>query len=242
MKKLLLTFLCLVLSSMLFAQTYRNGSGGNLNLRSEPGTGSEVITSIPANAKMEVLEKTNNEWSKVTYRNHTGYVATKYLSQKNAPGQRPKRNKTWSSAGAAYTTGVGLRFGGYESGLTVKHFIKSGKAIEGIFSTGWYYRGSRITGLYEIQQSISGAPGLYWFYGVGGHVGLYSSRYWNRGDCDDGNCDGSRAAIGVDGILGLEYVFREIPFTLGLDIKPSIDLIGWGSHFGDSAFSLRYVF
>lgn len=39
-----------------------------------------------------------------------------------------------------YKTGIGLR-GGWIGGLTVKHFIKEGKALEGIFSSGWGYRG-----------------------------------------------------------------------------------------------------
>lgn len=251
MKKLLLSLLCLLLNSMLFAQTYRNGSGSSLNLRSEPSTRAEVVNSIPANAKVVVLEKTNSEWSKVEYKDQTGYVASKYLSQKNSQNQSRKGSKNRNSASAAYTTGIGIRFGGWESGLTVKHFIKNGTAIEGILSTGWHYRGTRITGLYEIQKPISGVSGLYWFYGVGGHLGLYNEDYWYSGDCKDGkyeykgrwyNCDGSRATVGIDGILGLEYFFGEIPLTIGIDIKPSIDLIGWGSHFGDSAFSLCYVF
>lgn len=258
MKKLLLTFLLLALSSMLFAQTYRNGSDSKLNLRSQPSTNSEVVASIPPNAKVVVLEKTNSEWSKVEYKDQTGYVATKYLTDNNTRSRSRNNsssnnnnsgsNNAWSSTAAGYNTGIGIRFGGWESGLTVKHFLPSGAALEGILSSGWHYSGTRLTGLYEIQKSISGASGLYWFYGFGGHVGLYNERYWYSGDCKDGkyeykgmwyNCDGTRATVGIDGIIGLEYFFGEIPFTIGIDIKPSIDLVGWGSRFGDSAFSLR---
>lgn len=153
--------------------------------------------------------------------------------------------------GAGYNTGIGLRFGHRESGLSVKHFLGNGNAIEGILTTGWYYRGSRITGLYEWQKPISGADGLSWFIGVGAHVGFYSERYWYKGDCKDGvyqhdgewyRCDGTRAVIGLDGILGLEYKFPQVPFTLGLDLKPSFDLFGWGSNYGDLAFTARYAF
>lgn len=258
MKKLLLTLLCLAMSTMLFAQTLRNGSGNGLNLRSEPNTNSTVITSIPHNAKVTVLDQNNSEWYKVQYDGKTGYASAKYLQEhanrsnnvKNNAHNNSRSNNSSRSA-VTYNTGIGIRFGGWESGLTVKHFIKSNAAIEGILSSGWHYRGTRITGLYEIQKSISGAPGLYWFYGVGAHIGFYNESYWYSGDCKDGRyeyqgrwykCDGTRATIGIDGIIGLEYHFSEIPFTIGLDLKPSIGLIGWGGRYGDSAFTVRYAF
>lgn len=158
-----------------------------------------------------------------------------------------------SAQNSGYTTGIGLR-GGWESGITIKHFISDGRAIEGILSRGWGWGGFRITGLYEIQKGITGVEGLNWFYGAGAHVGFYSGKYYgykcynggywdNKGNWHHGDCRDRYMAIGIDGILGLEYQIKEIPFTLGLDIKPSIDLIGWGgSHFGDGAFSVRYVF
>lgn len=261
--------MCLALSSILFAQTLHNGSDKGLNLRSEPGTSSAIITSIPPNAKVTVLDQSNSEWYKVQYDGKTGYAAAQYLQEQanrnnnnnNTFGNNNRSSNNSNSSGrnnnsgrsaVSYNTGIGIRFGGWESGLTVKHFIKSNVAVEGILSSGWHYRGSRITGLYEIQKSISGAPGLYWFYGVGAHIGFYNERYWYNGDCNkDGrywhngrwyNCDGTRATIGIDGIIGLEYHFNEIPFTIGLDLKPSIGLIGYGGRFGDSAFTVRYAF
>lgn len=257
MKKALLTLFLVALNTILFAQSFRNGSGSGLNLRSEPTTNSTVVASIPPNRKVTVIEKSNSEWYKVEYKGKTGYVSSKYLTQNyNSNSSKNNQNNTgnnrsWSSTANGYKTGIGIRFGGWESGLTVKHFIKNNVAIEGILSTGWHYRGTRITGLYEIQKSINGAPGLYWFYGVGGHLGLYNESYWYNGDCKDGryeyqgrwyNCDGTRATIGIDGIIGLEYFFGEIPFTIGVDLKPSIDFVGWGSRFGDAAFSVRYAF
>lgn len=191
--------------------------------------------------------RTSTDRAKNNDRNNNG------RSSSNKSNSGSSNNKSNSSSGGSseYNTGIGLRFGGWETGLTVKHFIKDGAAIEGILSSGWMYRGTRITGLYEWQKLISGANGLYWFVGVGAHVGFYNERYWYKGDCKDGeyeykgvryNCDGTRAVIGIDGIIGLEYKFQELPFTIGLDLKPSIDLFGLGHHYGDGAFSVRYVF
>lgn len=281
MKKLLFTLVLMVLGAGLFAQTYRATSDKGLNLRSEPNANASVITSIPAGADIKVVDKSNSEWYKVNYDGKTGYVSAKHISDnkneqarannnnnndrnnndrnnssnRNNSGSSNNNNNKKSNASSGgsvdYNTGIGLRFGGWETGLTVKHFVKDGAAIEGIFSSGWHYRGTRITGLYEWQKSISGANGLYWFVGVGAHVGFYNERYWYKGDCKDGryeyrgewyNCDGTRAVIGLDGIIGLEYKFQEIPFTIGVDLKPSIDLFGWGRHYGDGAFTVRYAF
>lgn len=90
-----------------------------------------------------------------------------------------------------------------------------------------------------------------WFYGLGAHIGFYNEGYygykcdrdgyydkdgdWHRGECKD-----RYTTVGIDGILGLEYQFNEIPFSIGLDIKPYFDFVGRGDHFGDGAFSIRY--
>lgn len=257
----------MALSTVMFAQSYRNSSAKGLNLRSEPNTSASVMASIPADAKVTVMDTSNSEWYKVKYDDKTGYVSSKYISEDNnqtrnnsnkqgsnndnsrSNNKASNNSNKSSSSGVTYNTGIGIRFGGWESGLTVKHFIKSNAAIEGILSSGWQYGGTRLTALYEVQKSLG--SGLYWFWGVGGHIGLYNERYWYKGDCKNGgywfkgrwyDCDGPRTTLGIDGILGLEYHFREIPFTIGVDIKPSIDIMGWGRHYGDGAFTVRYAF
>lgn len=151
-----------------------------------------------------------------------------------------------------YKTGIGLR-AGLEGGLTIKHFIKGNKAIEGILSRGWGYGGVRLTGLFEIQKPFPAAKGLSWFYGFGAHIGFFNGNYYGYyGHLGGGYYDKHGVwhpngyqnyypAVGIDGILGLEYQFAEIPITMGLDIKPYFDIIGRGNHFGDGAFSIRYI-
>jgi len=55
-----------------------------------------------------------------------------------------------------YKTGIGLR-GDYFNGLTVKHFIASKAAIEGILSSRW--QGFQVTGLYESTMKRSKLTG-----------------------------------------------------------------------------------
>ncbi len=114
-----------------------------------------------------------------------------------------------------YKTGIGLR-GGWTSGITAKHFIKEGKAIEGILSSGYMYRGWQITGLYEIHKPAfakDDVEGLFWLYGGGAHFGG-GYRY-----------DHNYVSIGVDLIFGIEYKIPDIPFTVGADVKPFFDFI-----------------
>lgn len=143
---------------------------------------------------------------------------------------------TLASNAQDYRTGIGIR-GGLYNGLTVKHFLTSDVALEGLLTSRW--SGFLITGLYEIHAPAFDVMGLYWYYGVGGHVGSWDSDgkspYW-----DD---DESHTLIGVDGILGIEYNLEQIPFNISLDFKPALNIIGHTGLSADHiALSVRYVF
>ncbi len=134
-----------------------------------------------------------------------------------------------------YNTGIGLR-GGAWNGLTVKHFMNGKAAIEGLFDSRWH--GFNLTGLYEIHNQAFNTERLKWYYGAGAHIGFYDAdnKKW-------GNNTGSYSIVGIDGILGLEYSFKEIPINLSLDWKPTFNLIGYSGFWGDGgAISIRYIF
>ncbi|MCK9311684.1 MAG: hypothetical protein M0P26_05340 [Bacteroidales bacterium] len=134
-----------------------------------------------------------------------------------------------------YNTGIGLR-AGYYNGLTIKHFLSGNTAFEGIISTRW--QGVEVTGLYEIQNHITNAGGLDWFFGFGGHLG-----FWNGDHTSWGTPDKNYTILGIDGIIGLEYSFRQIPINIGIDWKPTLNLVGYTGFWSDGgAFSIRYIF
>lgn len=143
-----------------------------------------------------------------------------------------------SKEGSSYSTGIGLR-AGYHPGITLKHFISSGNAIEGIMQ--FRYRGMSITGLYEMHKMAFDEPQFRWFYGLGGHIGFYG-RPGYVGFKNGYRYDDQRVSIGIDGILGLEYAIQEIPFTVGLDVKPYLDIYYPGFGWVDGALTVRYVF
>ncbi|MFP4042480.1 MAG: hypothetical protein ACLFPH_09085 [Bacteroidales bacterium] len=136
-----------------------------------------------------------------------------------------------------YNTGIGLR-GGFANGVTIKHFVSSKAAFEGILSSRW--KGFGLTGLYEIHNRAFQTERLNWYIGFGGHVGFWdgdnTNNYW-------GTEGESYTVIGVDGILGLEYNFEEIPFNISIDWKPAFNFYGYSGFWADGgAFSIRYIF
>ncbi len=135
-----------------------------------------------------------------------------------------------------YSKSIGIR-GGYPTALTGKFFTTPSVALEGML-TG-YRGGFEFTGLYEMHKNAFDVPYLNWYYGPGVHVGIFDDRYndnyyyRNRGDGFN---------IGLDFILGLEYTLTDIPFVIGVDVKPTLDFVPYfRGNFG-AGFSLRYYF
>ena len=134
-----------------------------------------------------------------------------------------------------YKTGIGIR-GGYFNGLTVKHFIGTKTALEGILDSRW--RGFEFTGLYEIHNQAFKTERLNWYFGFGGNVG-----FWNGDNTKWGTPGTNYTVIGLDGILGLEYNFKDVPLNIGLDWKPTFNISGYSGFWGDGgAISIRYIF
>ncbi len=139
---------------------------------------------------------------------------------------------TTSLSAQNYNTAFGVRLG-YDSGLTLKHFMSPSSAAEFILSASPRY--FQLTGLYEYQQPFPGAANLDWYLGLGAHIGgIYKDRdrYENA------------FLVGADLIAGLEYAFPTAPFAVSLDWKPSFNFTNdyndyWYSGF---ALSLRYTF
>lgn len=118
----------------------------------------------------------------------------------------------------SYSTAIGLR-AGETSGLTIKQFIGSQTALEGIL--GIWPNALSGTILFE-KYSATGVNGLNWYYGAGGHAAFQTTKiyyypdryyYYRRGD----------VGLGIDGILGIEYKIPPIPFAISLDVKPYIE-------------------
>jgi hypothetical protein len=146
----------------------------------------------------------------------------------------------WGSSAAFaqdYKTAVGVR-GGFPTAVTVKHFIGQSSALEGLVSG--YRGGFEFTGLYEKHVNAFDVPYLNWYYGAGAHIGVFDNEIARPGYYFDGR--GRGFTVGVDGILGLEYTLTEIPFVIGIDMKPAFDFASNPGLWFGGGVSFRFYF
>ena len=181
----------------------------------------------------------------------------------NAQSKKKGSGGGGGSSSSGYNTGIGLRGGGWSSGLTIKHFLGSGKgvAIEGLLTTEYKAHGGRLTILGEKHLGVADVKGLQFYYGAGFHAGAYQGRYYfederyyyngRNGDVYfvKGNKNGyyydenTYVAIGADLIAGLEYKLPDLPFVVGIDYKPFFEVFhGYTGFYNDAAISLRFTF
>ncbi len=130
-----------------------------------------------------------------------------------------------------YRTAAGIRIGN-SSGITGKMGLGGKLALEGALTTRW--DGVNLTVLAEVANPIADTQGLGWYLGGGAHVG-----YWDDPEDPEKN---NRFFIGVDGIVGMEYTFSDIPLNLSLDWKPMFNILS-STYFAwdEFALSVRYV-
>ncbi len=138
------------------------------------------------------------------------------------------------NTGPDYKTALGVKV--YPGALTIKHFIKPNAALEGL---GYLSSdGFRLTGLYEFHDNLGQVAGLKWYVGGGGHLGIWSDSWKNRYPTRENGM-----AIGVDGILGIDYKIQGAPLNLSFDWQPSFNLIGYNYFEGGwGGLSVRYTF
>lgn len=139
---------------------------------------------------------------------------------------------TISSNAQNYTTGLGLRFG-YDSGITLKHFYSSSNAGEFLVTVSPNY--FHLAGLYEYHKPFGGVKNMYWYIGVGGHIGSVNKEKNKK--------EKNRLSIGPDFIGGFEFVFPKVPLVMSLDWKPTFNYISNNNDnwYSPLTLSLRYV-
>ena len=111
-----------------------------------------------------------------------------------------------------YENAAGIR-AGYSSGLNFKHITDDNLVIEG---DGLYNRhGFQFTGVLAYQFSPYDKKRLYYY--VGG--GVFGGNW-----IEDVFVGAKEASVGAALVVGSEYVFREIPLTIGLEWKPMVSI------------------
>lgn len=121
-----------------------------------------------------------------------------------------------------YKIAAGLKFGGYENGISGKYFTTNDIALEGIL--GFRQNGVVITGLYEINQIAFNVPQLKFYYGFGAHIGSIGRGTYRTFNGGDRAYNDAQLLLGADGVLGLEYAIPQSPIAVSLDLNPRVEL------------------
>lgn len=153
-----------------------------------------------------------------------------------------------SLSGQDYQSAVGLRLGSPVS-LSYKTFLGGEpNALEafvsyrtrtfanfGIEDYRWTSIG--LGAAYQIHDEIDAVDGLYWYYGFGASVYFWS---YNNDIFFE---DESTTSFGLQGYLGLDYTFENVPISLTLDWVPTYFINGYVDGFGADygALSVRYT-
>lgn len=134
---------------------------------------------------------------------------------------------------STYKTAIGVKM--YPSAISYKKFTHSNKALEvlGYFTLD----GFRATVLREIYAPIEGNEQLSWYVGYGGHIGIWSDE-WKKNNPSHT----AGIALGVDGILGMDYKVKNAPLNISIDWQPSFNFVG-SSYFesGWAGIGIRYT-
>lgn len=127
-----------------------------------------------------------------------------------------------------YNYAIGVSLGG-NIGLNGKAKLSYNNAIEAGLD---YTLHKDAINLYAVWQYHAGlADGLFAYIGGGFNIG--GSKYKTE--------NGSKFNLGLDPNVGLEYKFAQSPIALGVDYRPSINIIG-SALWTNASFKLRYTF
>jgi hypothetical protein len=133
-----------------------------------------------------------------------------------------------------YKYAIGVKM--YPSAISYKKFFAPNKAIE---TLGYFtLDGFRATIIYEKYHPVEGNENLTWYAGYGGHLGIWSEE-WKKNN----PAHNAGIALGIDGILGLDYKLKNAPLNISVDWQPSFNFVG-ASYFesGWAGLGVRYTF
>lgn len=77
---------------VIYQATVTANSGNTVRMRAGADSGAAVLKAIKLGEKVDVVEETNDTWSKIIYSGVTGYMMKKFLAKDSAPVTAPS---TW---------------------------------------------------------------------------------------------------------------------------------------------------
>jgi hypothetical protein len=131
------------------------------------------------------------------------------------------------------TNQLGLRLGGY-SGITFRHIGASDVGVQIDLLENYHGYWTLFDAMAEKHIPLN--KGFVFYLGGGAFIGGYHDPFYDR-DVDP-YWD---AALGLQGVLGFDYYFENVPLNLGIDLTPRFSFFHSPSPW-DAGISLRYIF
>ncbi|MEI6189595.1 MAG: hypothetical protein WCP61_04145 [Chitinophagia bacterium] len=139
---------------------------------------------------------------------------------------------------SAYSKAIGVKL--YPGAISYKQFYRPNKAVEGIGFIS--VDGFQLTILNEKYTSFENTENLSWYIGYGGHFNIWSEDHKKKLELINPSRNAG-VAVGIDGILGLDYKIKGTPLNVSVDWQPSFNFVG-DSYFenGWGGIGVRYTF
>ena len=144
-----------------------------------------------------------------------------------------------------FTQSLGIRAGWVSPGLEYRYYNNDEHSYRGLITVR--NRGIQVHAMTEYHRYdlFPFSYQLVFFYGAGIHVGFES---WDEAVVEE-NRSFSRVQssflAGLNGVVGLEYLFYEAPVKIGFEVKPFFDVFGrygFDVVLPDIAFTVKYLF
>lgn len=140
---------------------------------------------------------------------------------------------------------AGIRAGWLNPGIEYRYYTSEMHSLKALLSVR--NRGVELHALTEFYQYdlFPFSYQLVFFYGAGIHAGFES---WDEMITEPTRIyfeTKSAFVTGLDGLIGVEYVFYEAPVKVGLEAKPFFDVFGrqgFDVRLLDFAFTVKYLF
>jgi hypothetical protein len=140
---------------------------------------------------------------------------------------------------------AGIRAGWLNPGIEYRYYTSETQSLKALLSVR--DRGVQLHALTEFYQYdlFPFSFQLVFFYGAGVHFGFQS---WDELVTEPTRIyteTKSSIVTGLDGLIGVEYLFYEAPVKIGLEAKPFFDVFGrhgFDVRLLDFAFTVKYLF
>ncbi len=155
-------------------------------------------------------------------------------------------------SGEVFPQGFNNAFGiraGHSSGLEYRHYFSDEFSVKALAGTRTRHGGVQLHALAEFYEYdlFPFAYQLVFYYGFGGHAGYETRKEEQTGGESTQEVSRSFFLAGIDGVMGVEYLFYKAPLIAGLELKPYFDVYGGDGWIDavipwDVAFTVKFLF